>query len=471
MPAIKMQPKQDEFLSASQDIVIGGGSAGGGKSYALECEPMRHVGVNGFVSVMLRRTFSEVKKPGGLWDEAMQLYPQFGGIPKQQAGVFRFPNNVQFAFGHIQRDADLEAWKSSQIALLMMDQLETFTERMFFYMGSRNRSKCGIMSYQRHTANPDPGWLADFLDFWIASDGYADLDKAGKERCFIRLGHEIHWADTKEELIDKFQASNKPEDKIDPKSVTFIPFTVYDNPILLEADPGYLASLKALGFVDRERLLGHPKRGGNWHIKAGAGKIFNQTWYPTTSRENLPNDHLTILCRFFDTAATAKETKKDDPDYTAGVLVRMRGHRCWVEHSIARQIGPGAVNRFMKDTFIQDSVDAKAQGIRYMARWEREPGSASIREAHRLVNELQGIDAVAIPKRKSKMADWKAFAAQSLNGNVELLEAGWNRGWLAHMHGQPDLPHDDIADATAGAYNELVKELPRNKKKAKSRQG
>jgi hypothetical protein len=28
--------------------------------------------------------------------------------------------------------------------------------------------------------------------------------------------------------------------------------------------------------------------------------------------------------------------------------------------------------------------------------------------------------------------------------------------WLNHMHGQPDLPHDDIMDASSGAFNELV---------------
>jgi len=48
MNEIRLQPKQEEFISSNADICIGGGAAGGGKSYALTVEPLRHVGVKGF---------------------------------------------------------------------------------------------------------------------------------------------------------------------------------------------------------------------------------------------------------------------------------------------------------------------------------------------------------------------------------------------------------------------------------------
>ena len=65
-----------------------------------------------------------------------------------------------------------------------------------------------------------------------------------------RYNGTIYWADTKEELIDRFGKDHEP------KSVTYIRYTIYDNPILLETDPSYIASLKALNYVDRMRLLG-----------------------------------------------------------------------------------------------------------------------------------------------------------------------------------------------------------------------
>jgi len=37
-----------------------------------------------------------------------------------------------------------------------------------------------------------------------------------------------------------------------------------------------------------------------------------------------------------------------------------------------------------------------------------------------------------------------------------LVGGTWVEGWLRHMHGQPDLPHDDIMDASAGAFNALT---------------
>ena len=55
----------------------------------------------------------------------------------------------------------------------------------------------------------------------------------------------------------------------------------------VQAEDGirYLVRSRGLGDVykrqriDRERLLGDRKRGGNWKIRAEAGKVFNRTWF------------------------------------------------------------------------------------------------------------------------------------------------------------------------------------------------
>ena len=199
----RLQPKQEEFLSNSADIVIGGGSAGGGKTYGLVFEPLRHIAVNDFEAVFLRRSYPELIKPGGAWDEAIKLYPPLGGEPNVGRLEFKF-DKLRISFGHIQNETALDNWKSAQIALLLIDQLETFTERMLFYMLSRNRTVCGVKPYVRATCNPEPGWLADLLAWWIADDGYANMDRAGKTRAFVRLNDTMYWADTKEELIEQY---------------------------------------------------------------------------------------------------------------------------------------------------------------------------------------------------------------------------------------------------------------------------
>lgn len=454
--AIRLQPKQIEFLSSPADIVIGGGAAGGGKSYALTVEPLRHIGVKGFDSVCFRRTYPEVVRPGGLWDEAVKLYPSFGGIPIQNRNEFLFPAQARLAYGYLLNEMALMNWKSSQVCLLMFDQLETFTERQFFYMLSRNRSSCGIRSYVRATANPEPGWLSDFLAWWIAEDGYADLNRSGKTRAFIRDGDDLVWADTKRELRDRYPDS-------DPKTVTFIPFTIYDNPALLQKDPGYLASLKALPSVDRERLLGDRLRGGNWKIKPAAGKVFREEWFEIVDRAPERGE----LVRYFDFAATEQSYLSKDPDYTSGVLIMKSGGYFYILDCFHRRVDAASVDRVTDAVFIQDAERAAQANNPYKARWEIEGGSAGKRDSAARTLRLRGIDAKGVSKTQDKVTAWKPLSAMAETGRVKILRGAWNKEFLEEMHGVPDVPHDDIADASAGAYNEIVNIV----KRATSTQG
>ena len=48
------------------------------------------------------------------------------------------------------------------------------------------------------------------------------------------------------------QAHPDLSEKVEPKSVTFIPSKLEDNPMLMDKDPGYMANLLALPTVDME---------------------------------------------------------------------------------------------------------------------------------------------------------------------------------------------------------------------------
>lgn len=454
---IRLQPKQEAFLNNPADIVIGGGAAGGGKSFALICQPLAHDKVDGFNAVIFRRTYPEISRPGGLWDEAAGLYPHAGGIPHMHSNRFVFPH-ISVSFGHLLNDQFLNNWKSSQISLIEFDQLETFTEKQFFYMLSRNRSRVKVRSYIRATANPEPNWLAKFIDWWIAEDGYADMDRAGKTRAFVRPGDDLIWADTKEELEEKYPA-------LMPKTVTYFPFTIYDNPILMENDPAYLASLQALPFVDRERLLGDPIRGGNWKIKPSAGKVFRREWFEIV--DSIPDGGLAV--RFFDYAGTAKSAWAQDPDFTAGVLMIYVNGVYYIADLWHRQIAAAITDRETDKVFIGDAETHLRLGRRYLGRWEVEPGSASLRDSAARTLRLAGIDAKGAGSRQAKLVAWKPLAAMAEIGKVKILKGSWNDVLLNELHGVPDLPHDDIADAAGGAFRALTREA--NKGKVKSYQG
>ena len=441
MTDIRPQPRQETFLSSPADIAIFGGSAGGGKTWALLLEPLRHINNKDFGAVIFRRTIPEITHEGALWDEAKKIYPLLNADPNETARQFKFPGGAKITFSHMQREDDKESWKSSQIPLIEFDQLETFTASQFFYMLSRNRSMCGVRPYIRASANPEPGWLADFLAWWIGDDGYAIQERSGVIRWMVREHDRIYWADDAESLQSEHPNST-------PKSVTFILSTVYDNQILLDADPGYLANLQALDNIERQRLLGDGKRGGNWLIKPAAGKLFNKSWFeivdavPAGGRE----------VRFWDLAATEKKTKSHDPDFTASCKGKILDKIIYILDATAEQIDPARTDTDMKNTAGQDG---KSVAICF----EMEGGASGKRDANYIVKMLVGYDVHGVSPQGDKITRAKPLASQALAGNVKLLRGEWNKRWLNHMHGQPDLPHDDEMDAASGMYNELSEEV------------
>lgn len=440
---------QTSFLASPADIVIFGGSAGGGKTFGLLMEPLRHIDNPKFGAVIFRRTYPEITNEGAMWDESLGIYPLLGAKSNKQDLIWTFPSGARVSFGHIQHDADLDKWTGAQIALIMFDQLETFSQRQFFYMLSRNRSTCGIRPYVRATCNPDPeSFLLTFLDWWIADDGFADLERLGKIRWFVRIGDKMAWADTAGELLALYPNSM-------PLSVTYIPASLYDNKILMQKDPGYEGKLMALDPIERARLLGDRKRGGNWKVKPEAGKLFNRAWFRIV--ETAPIEDGCFDVRFGDFAATEKEIGKKDPDFTATVLMRhLPDGRVCILNVTADQLNPAEVESNFVNLVLQEHALSRLTRIPYRARWEQEGGSAGKMVASNLSKKLKGVDAKAVPVagKGDKLVRAKPLAAAAYAGNVLMLLGPWNQMFLEHMHHQPDWPHDDIMDAGAGAFNE-----------------
>lgn len=284
---------QEMFLHSEADIAIFGGAAGAGKTFALELESQRHLHIKGFTAVLLRRTLTQVTKTGGPWDESFNLYPHLGGVANKSSLKWTFPVGSSVAFGHIEHEKDLHSWDGSQIALILFDQLESFTERMFFYMLSRNRSICSVPPYVRASCNPDgSSWLAGFLSWWIDQDtGYPIETRSGVIRWMSRVNSAIHWHPSKQQAIDFCTAQGIDSETATaiPKSVAFFPATLDDNRILTKRDPGYKSNLLSLPNYDRNRLLG-----GNWKTRPDTGE-FPSPWFDGKWFEKWPTESGTYL--------------------------------------------------------------------------------------------------------------------------------------------------------------------------------
>jgi len=445
------QPKQWQFLANPADIAIGGGAAGSGKSWALLYEPLRKVHIPRFGAMIFRRTYPQVTMEGGLWNESLAMYSRYIEGARHAELTWTFPAGSHISFGHMDSTDYQAKHKGAQIGLLEFDQLEDFSDEQFFFMLSRNRSTCGVPPKVRATCNPDPdSWLAKFLSWWIDQDtGYAIEERSGVLRWFVRLGDDLDWADSREELV----ARNGPDSM--PKSVSFVPSTVYDNPALLKVNPQYLANLKALPYVEMERLLK-----GNWKVRPSAGKVFDRANFRIVEWEDVPQGG--IECRFWDFAATEKKSAKHDPDFTAGtkLLFATDGH-CYVLDCVARQLNPPDVDALFYSTTRQDREDAQGAGSRYMVRWEEEPGSAGKMGSWRMSERLLGYDFGGIPPRGGdKLQRWMAcgFVAACQAGRVRLVRGGWNEAFLNNLHNQMEAAHNDVPDSASGAFLCLSRE-------------
>ena len=287
---------QQDFLSSHADIVIGGGAAGAGKTFVLLLEPCRHYNNPKFGGVIFRRTGPQIRAEGGLWDTSMSLYPTIGGTPRESnlEWVFKYKKNktdstfskgAKLKFSHLEYEKNIFDWQGSQIPFIGFDELTHFSEKMFFYMLSRNRSTCGVKPYVRATCNPDPdSWLADFIGWWIEQDdkspnyGFPIPERAGKVRYFLKNADSIVWGNTMKEVIDqvphiveeilKASPDTDPKDLI--KSVTFIPGDIYGNKELMRVNPQYLGNLLAQDEATQSQLLK-----GNWKIRTDGNELVN----------------------------------------------------------------------------------------------------------------------------------------------------------------------------------------------------
>src|SRR5262245_16261992 len=266
---VRPQPGPQELaLSTPADIAIIGGSLFGGKTWTLVIEPLRHAAVKDFTCVIFRRLMPEHTQPGGTWDETTKWYPPMGGTERVHVHEWDFVPGALVKLAGLEYEKDLENWKGAQICLVEFDQLETFTEKQFFVMLSRNRSTCGVRPYCRASCNPDPdSFLVCFLAWWIDPDGWAIPARSGAIRWFIRVHDTIEWAEIVCPIdgyttVRSYEAQAKAELEArfpgrgdDALSVTFVLARLQDNLIGNQQDPDYIRKARALPHVEQQRLL------------------------------------------------------------------------------------------------------------------------------------------------------------------------------------------------------------------------
>jgi predicted phage terminase large subunit-like protein len=440
---------QEAFLKTRADIALLGGAAGGGKTWSILMEPLRHVGNPRFGAVIFRRTTPEIRAQGGLWDESESIYPLVGATGSRYALRWDFPSGSSIQFSHMETPDDRFNWQGSQIPLICFDEVCSFAEAQFWFMLSRNRSTCGVKPYIRATCNPDPdSFVAKLVEWWIDQEtGLPIPERSGVLRYFVRENDDLDWADSPEELKDRHG------NEAAPKSFTFIPAKVQDNPALLSKDPGYVANLRALDAITRARLLD-----GNWLARADAGKVFNRSWFQTVNAAEVPDEGVAV--RYWDRAGTVPK-RGSDPDYTVGVrLLKTHQGEYIVTDVVRDRLTPAGVEQIITRTM-------QADGPRVTQYLEQDPGQAGLADVSHLTRALAGVgggsragdsflpDAYTVRTRRpmgSKLERANPLSAMAEQGHVKLVKAPWNEAFVRELHAFPDGNHDDQVDAASGAF-------------------
>ena len=270
---------QMDFLSNSADIVIAGSGAGCGKSFALLLESLRYIHNPKFSVTFFRRTYPQLKSPGGLWDASFNVYSHVkGAIPIESKMTWLFPSGAKAVFRSLQHEKSKTDYQGSEMPYIFFDETTHFSKSTFFYMLSRNRSTCGVTPRIMATCNPDAtSWLKEFIVWWLDVDGFPDPAKNGAIRYFCSDKDNYIWGDTKEEVIEKAwyvigplveQSGISANEFV--KSVSFIAGSIYDNKELLKINPGYLGSLNSLDDATKAALLN-----SNWNEQVSDDDLFD----------------------------------------------------------------------------------------------------------------------------------------------------------------------------------------------------
>lgn len=449
---IQAQPGgQTAFLSTPADIALFGGHAGASKSFSLLLEATRHLSVPGFSAVIFRRTYPQIMNEGGLWDDSFKIYPQLGGVPIVGETEWRFPEwGSTVSFRHMQHVKNRTDWDGSQIPLVEFDEIQWFEWIQVAYMFSRMRTNCGVRPYQRWTANPPANprrhWLRKLVDWWIGEDGFPIQERSGVIRYLTIDKDRPVWGATPQEVIEK---TGNP--KLKPRSFTFIPGTLADNPRMTEKDPDYEANLEMLPEVDKLRLK------GNWNVEISAGSYFKREWWRFVPA--VPDPQKCRWTRYWDRAATAWDPDnpgdREEPSKTAGVLMAMdQDGRIYIKGLRAGWWTPREV-----ELEVVRAAETDGKGVEVGI--EQDPGQAGIKEAQSWLPILHGYRVWLNAVREHKGNRAKPFSAQVQGGNVYIVgrpDDPWVEEYISEMEAFDGEPggQNDVGDASSGAYLRLA---------------
>jgi hypothetical protein len=242
------------------DIIGYGGSAGGGKT-DLACGKAitKHKRV-----LIVRREKAQTE---GVVQRLTEIAGSSNGYNSQK-GVWRLPVGTEplIEFGGLDNPGDENRWQGRAHDLKLLEEVAEMRESQArFVMGWTRSADPTVKPQVLMTFNPptkaEGRWVIAFFAPWLDSK-HPNPAKPGELRWFTTIGgKDVEVPDSRsfvlgddgEYLYDFNPDEHKQENILTPKSRTFIPARVTDNPYLIGT--GYMSTLQSLPEPLRSQML------------------------------------------------------------------------------------------------------------------------------------------------------------------------------------------------------------------------
>lgn len=436
----------------STTVLLVGGGAGSGKSFTCLVKALKYVKDPAARVLIIRESQPVLKIPGGLIDESSSIYGHFGAVYKIQPMEWVFPNGATIKFAAM--PDNMAKWQGLQYTAALVDEAAGFTQEQILFLLSRMRSP----KYKGHlsltmTVNPDKNsFLFDWLQYCLDPD--TGIPKEGTEditRYFVNLNGKMLWGNSIAELYKEHGAGYILGKNFNPTSFRFIPMTIYDNPVLMKANPGYLASLLAQPRVNQQRFL-H----GSWTARPEGSSYFDRSWIKFV---DYPPVNPMAVVRSWDLAASVPSEVNKDPDYTVGLkMSRDKMGMYYIED----------VHRFRKlsDGVIKEiAATGHLDGEQVKVTIPCDPGAggkmANMFMSRTLAEQGVATKSISTTGHTGKVNNFLPFCSLAEGGSVCIVKGDWNDDYLTELEfftGRRT-GHDDQVDATSSAFNALARQV------------
>lgn len=437
------------LLEDDVDILLTGGGAGSGKSFLSLLKAVKLVEDPAAKVMVLRQSYPQLKD---LISASKQIYPHFGGMYKAQAKVWIFPNGAEIDFKAMPKDLyEVQGWERTTY---IIDEAAEFQLADILAVLSRLRSATykGKKSLLL-TCNPSKtSYLLPFVEFSLDSEGVPLPDTELRTRYFVVQNSDVKWADSPEELYEKFGKGLELGTEFVPMKFKFIPMLCYDNKVLMKADPGYVGRLLSQPRVNQLRLLR-----GSWFAAVEGSTMVTEDMFEII--DNPPTNPVAKV-RAWDLAASVpNEANNFRCDWSAGVLMSKDSMgNFYIEDVVRFQKQIDGVLETIKNTAWNDGLDI----TQIIPSDPGQAGKVAVKfyttylAGHGITTKVDGVNPHA-----DKVVRFGPFASVAAVKSVKLVKGKWNRAWIdeACSFSGERKNTDDQVDATSSSFTHLARQV------------